>query len=611
VVDGKLTVTGLIDPTGLVLTPQTVHPLPVGDVGYDTTIWYSTGTLFWGTSTILVEGSVIAGDTGPTGIIGPTGAVGSTGATGFGATGPTGLQGATGSQGATGLQGATGFGATGPTGPLPNSPPVSGSVYQATASISIPSTTPVTVVSFTLPSAGTWDVTYWMRAQSTTALAFAGEFVLYDNTGIVVPNSQILSYYNTTVASQSSTGTGRIIITTNGSATYTMRAFASAGSFASLNDNNGTTGVTYVQLTGGYVGATGATGVTGAVGATGATGSQGVAGPTGAVGATGVTGPTGRTGWTGWTGFTGPTGNQGSTGFTGPTGSQGTTGNTGATGFTGSQGAGGATGPTGSQGTTGNTGATGATGSQGATGPTGSLGVTGNTGATGPTGAGGATGATGPTGVTGNTGPTGATGATGPTGATGATGIAGPTGGTLPGGTIGANGSVVIYDPNTLPNYFFNSSLGVSISSISVANNLIPAVGSSYALGSATNPWGSMFVTSTGETLSTITNAFSTVNHDWNTGSVFYHSSISTNFTTNIINIPSTNNRSYVVVLNLEQNSTARYSSTLLVNGAAATINWINGTLPTPAANKYEIESLTLYRVFNAWRVLGQYASFG
>jgi hypothetical protein len=101
------------------------------------------------------------------------------------------------------------------------------------------------------------------------------------------------------------------------------------------------------------------------------------------------------------------------------------------------------------------------------------------------------------------------------------------------------------------------------------------------------------------------------VTHNWLTGSVFYHSSIAANFTTNITNIPSTNNRTYVVVLNLEQGATPRYSSTLQVNGAATTINWFNNTIPTPAANKFEIESLTLYRVANNWRVVGQYATFG
>jgi hypothetical protein len=156
-----------------------------------------------------------------------------------------------------------------------------------------------------------------------------------------------------------------------------------------------------------------------------------------------------------------------------------------------------------------------------------------------------------------------------------------------------------------------NSSLNISVSSINVRNHFIPAIPSVYSLGSAVNPFGAAFFTQTGETVSTLTNAFGTVTHDWNLGAVFYHSSISTNFTTNITNIPSTNNRSYVVVLNLEQGAAARYSSTLQVNGAATTINWLNATQPTPTANRLEVESLTLYRVNNNWRVIGQYASFG
>lgn len=156
-----------------------------------------------------------------------------------------------------------------------------------------------------------------------------------------------------------------------------------------------------------------------------------------------------------------------------------------------------------------------------------------------------------------------------------------------------------------------NSSLNVSVSSINVRNNILPATASAYALGSATNPFGALFVTSTGETISTITGATGVISHDWNAGAVWYHSSIAANFTTNIANLPSTNNRSYVVVLNLEQGATARYSSTIQINGAAATLNWLNASQPTPTANRYEVESLTIYRVFNAWRVFGQYASFG
>jgi len=218
---------------------------------YATDFYYANGT--------PVSGSGPTGATGP-GITGPTGRPGTNGSTGpTGTAGPTGYNGTTGTTGYTGPAGSTGAGATGPTGPAPNSPPISGSAYQATSTISIPSTTPVTVVTFTLPSAGTWDVSYWMRAQSTNAL-FAGEFALYDPSGTLVPNSPILSYYNMTVASQSGTGHGRIILTTTGSATYTVRAYASTGSYMSFNDGNGTTGVTWVQLTGGYLGATGPTG---------------------------------------------------------------------------------------------------------------------------------------------------------------------------------------------------------------------------------------------------------------------------------------------------------------------------------------------------------------
>jgi hypothetical protein len=72
VVDGKLTVTGLIDPTGLILTPQPSHPFAPTDSNYSKTLWISnTNILNLGTSTVRVNGST--GFTGPTGPSGPTG----------------------------------------------------------------------------------------------------------------------------------------------------------------------------------------------------------------------------------------------------------------------------------------------------------------------------------------------------------------------------------------------------------------------------------------------------------------------------------------------------------------------------------------------------------
>jgi hypothetical protein len=97
----------------------------------------------------------------------------------------------------------------------------------------------------------------------------------------------VLAFYDNAIgvtSNKSGTGSARTIITTTGSATYTLRAFASTGSFFALSDSNGRTGVVWVQLTGGYIGATGPSGSTGSIGPTGSVG---------ATGATGVTGPAG------------------------------------------------------------------------------------------------------------------------------------------------------------------------------------------------------------------------------------------------------------------------------------------------------------------------------
>jgi hypothetical protein len=166
-----------------------------------------------------------------------------------------------------------------------------------------------------------------------------------------------------------------------------------------------------------------------------------------------------------------------------------------------------------------------------------------------------ATGATGPTGVTGNTGPTGPTGITGPTG---------PTGPTFTGGTV---------------------------------NNIIVA--------------GTTTLQQIQEVGQTKTGATGTVVHDWTTGSIFYHSTMSANFTANIINIPTTADRAYTTTLILKQGATGYYANALQINSSPATILWANGTGPTGTAGRTEIESFTLYYTSAAWTAFGQLASFG
>ncbi len=113
-----------------------------------------------------------------------------------------------------------------------------------TTAVNIPSAVPVDIVSFTLPSAGTWEIIYFLRAQGTAG--FAGECGLFDPSGVLVPNSEILAAFG----EQASTGTGVIRITTTGSATYKLKAWASYSTFGVYSELNGRTGVTWKKISG-------------------------------------------------------------------------------------------------------------------------------------------------------------------------------------------------------------------------------------------------------------------------------------------------------------------------------------------------------------------------
>jgi hypothetical protein len=254
-------------------------------------------------------------------------------------------------------------------------------------------------------------------------------------------------------------------------------------------------------------------------------------------------------------------------------------------------------GPTGSVGPSGQQGEIGPrgfAGPAGAIGPTGVSGVTGPTGITGPTGLQGPTGVTGPAGAACNTGATGETGPTGHSGPTGPSGLATNTGATGPTGpqvvpTLGVGSATFWNTANSA--LFYNSSLNVNSTYIECAAPLE--------------------VNRTVQTFSTIRN-FSTNSFvfDWAKNSVWVLSSLSTNFTANFINIPEVQNKSYVVLLNILQSGSPYFTSSLQVNNSTVSIKWANGTVPTPAANKVELESFTLF-YFDGWISLGQYASFG
>jgi hypothetical protein len=113
------------------------------------------------------------------------------------------------------------------------------------------------------------------------------------------------------------------------------------------------------------------------------------------------------------------------------------------------------------------------------------------------------------------------------------------------------------------------------------------------------------------EPIVTKTSATGTVVHDLAQGAVFYHTSMSANFTANITNVPTTNDRMITVVLVLIQGSSPRYPNALQINGSSVTIQWAGGSVPIPTANKTEYVLFSIMRTSSTFTAVGQLVSYG
>jgi hypothetical protein len=121
---------------------------------------------------------------------------------------------------------------------------------------------------------------------------------------------------------------------------------------------------------------------------------------------------------------------------------------------------------------------------------------------------------------------------------------------------------------------------------------------------------GTLAIKQVQESIVTKTTATGVVAHDWTTGAIFYHSSISANFTANFTNVPTTADKAYGVTLVLNQGVAGYYPNVVQVNGAATTLRWAANTTPTPSASKVDMASFTLVYTGSTWYVLGQYTNF-
>ena len=149
---------------------------------------------------------------------------------------------------------------------------------------------------------------------------------------------------------------------------------------------------------------------------------------------------------------------------------------------------------------------------------------------------------------------------------------------------------------------------------VALGANVISSTANTIVIGTNTHytviPGGTTLSQSS-EVLNTISGATGVVTHDFSTGSIFYHTSISANFTANFTNVPTTDNRTNVVTLILVQSTTGYYPNAVQVNGSPTAIKWLGGSAPTATANRTELISFTLIRVGSIWVVTGSLSSYG
>jgi hypothetical protein len=122
---------------------------------------------------------------------------------------------------------------------------------------------------------------------------------------------------------------------------------------------------------------------------------------------------------------------------------------------------------------------------------------------------------------------------------------------------------------------------------------------------------GTTILQQSSEVFSVKTGATGIVTHDFPSGAIWYHTGVSSGFTANFTNIPTSNNKATVVTLVISQGVSAFLPTAIQINGTAQTVSWAGGAAPSGNANKIDIVAYTLMRVSGSWVVIGNLSTYG
>lgn len=190
------------------------------------------------------------------------------------------------------------------------------------------------------------------------------------------------------------------------------------------------------------------------------------------------------------------------------------------------------------------------------------------------------------------------------------------------GGLPGGSDTEVQYNSSGVfqgaPAFTFNSSTG-TVSATNFTGNLttgaqsnITSTGTLTSLsvsGTANLTGGAVFASSQDVTVSGTPSG--TVNYDLFSGAIF-DVTPTANWTANVGNIATTNNRTTVVSFIINQGSTPYVPTVFQISGSTTTVNWLGGSAPTGTASKIDVVSYSMIRTGSGtWTVLGQIATYG
>lgn len=207
-------------------------------------------------------------------------------------------------------------------------------------------------------------------------------------------------------------------------------------------------------------------------------------------------------------------------------------------------------------------------------------------------------------GPTGPQGPIGYVGPSGPTGSVGPTGFTGPVGPTGPAGFTGPAGDASILSGNQGNQIVFTNTLGAN----NTNNGAIVIKG---GLAVSTNAYFQQLnlVGPLLQTVSVVNNSNS-LNLDLMIANSLFVITPNTNYSVNVLNVPSTNNIKGTFEIINKQGSIGYFANGLTLNGISTIVQYREGGFPSPGPRRLDIQKFTYYHVNSNYNVTADFHSY-